>query len=45
MRIFPTERARQRADTRTVKGFFAAIAIVTLLFGLTIGVHYLLGWW
>jgi hypothetical protein len=45
MKVFPSERTRNRADTRTVVGFFAAMAILTLTFAAIVAVHYLLAWW
>jgi len=45
MKIFPSERDRQRADTRTVIRFFGVMAILTLAFAAIVAVHYLLAWW
>lgn len=45
MRLFPSERARQRRDTRTVIRFFAVMAIVTLAFAVICAARYLIGWW
>ena len=45
MKVFPSERARQRADRRTVVRFFAAMAILTLTFAAIVAVRYLLAWW
>jgi nitrogen fixation protein FixH len=45
VKIFPSERARQRADTRTVVGFFGVMAVITLAFAVIVAVHYLLAWW
>jgi hypothetical protein len=45
MKVFPSERNRNRADTRTVVGFFGVMAIITLAFAAIVAAHYLLGWW
>ena len=42
MRFMPTERARQRADTRTVVAFFSVIAVVFVVFCLVVGASKLL---
>ncbi len=42
MKLFPSERARQRRDTRTVIRFFAVMAIITVVFATVIAAHYLL---
>jgi hypothetical protein len=42
MRFMPTERARQRADTRTIAAFFAAMAVVLTGFVVVVAVHRLL---
>jgi len=44
MKFFPSERARQRADTRTVLAFFVVMAIVTVVFAVVVAAHYLLRW-
>jgi hypothetical protein len=45
MRLFPSERERQKSDRRTVVFFFKVMAVVTFAFIATVAVHYLLGWW
>ena len=45
MRLFPSERERQKSDRRTVLFFFKVITIVTLAFAAIVAGHYLLGWW
>jgi len=40
MRFMPTERARQRADFRTVVAFFAAMAVVLAAFAAVVTIHY-----
>ena len=45
MRLFPSERERQKSDRRTVLFFFRVIAIVLFAFVAIKAVHYLLGWW
>jgi hypothetical protein len=45
MRVFPSEREVRRAEARMGRRVFGAMAIVTLWFGVVVGVHYLLGWW
>ena len=45
MRLFPSERERQKSDRRTVVFFFKVIAFVMFAFVVIVGVHYLLGWW
>jgi hypothetical protein len=45
MRLFPSERERQKSDRRTVLFFFKVIAIVLFAFAAIKAVHYLLGWW
>ena len=45
MKLFPSERERQKSDRRTVLFFFKVIAIVTVAFAAIVAVHYLLGWW
>ena len=44
MKVFPSERDRQKSDTRTVSWFFSAMFIVTLAYGAIVAVHYL-GLW
>jgi predicted nucleic acid-binding Zn ribbon protein len=44
MRLFPSERERQRSDTRTVLFFFKAIALLTVAFVVVLILHRLLGW-
>jgi hypothetical protein len=45
MKLFPSERERQKSDTRTVLFLFKVIAIVTVAFAAIVAGHYLLGWW
>jgi hypothetical protein len=45
MRLFPSERARQESDRRTVVFFFKAMAILTVTVMVLVTVHRLLGWW
>ena len=45
MRLFPSERERQKSDRRTVLFFFKVTAIVMVAFIAIVAVHYLLGWW
>ena len=45
MRLFPSERERQKSDRRTVLFFFKVIAIVLFAFAAIKAVHYLSGWW
>lgn len=45
MRIFPSHREVRRAQWRFMVRFYAAMAILTLLFGAAVAGHYLLGWW
>ena len=45
MRLFPSERERQKSDRRTVLLFFKVIAIVMFAFIAIVAAHYLLGWW
>ena len=45
MRLFPSERERQKSDRRTVVFFFKVIAIAMFALALIVGVHYLLRWW
>ena len=39
MRVFPSERDRQRSDRRTVWLFFVAIGIVAAVFAAVVTVH------
>jgi predicted metal-binding membrane protein len=45
MRLFPSERDKQRSDRRTVRLFFAAMAVLTWAYLLTLAVHRLLTSW
>jgi hypothetical protein len=45
MRVFGTYQQLKRTNNRVLSLFFAAIAIVTLVFVGIVAVHYLLGWW
>jgi hypothetical protein len=45
MRVFPSERERQKSDRRTVVFFFKVIAIVTFAFAVIVAIHYLLSQW
>jgi hypothetical protein len=45
MRVFGTYRELRRANNRVLGWFFAAMAVVTVLFIAIVAVHYLLGWW
>ena len=45
MALIHSYRERRRAKLRTVGWFFAAMAIVTVVFIFIVGVHYVLGWW
>jgi hypothetical protein len=45
MRVFPSERTRNKSDRRTVRLFFAAIALVMGAFILAVVVHHLLAAW
>ena len=45
MRFFPTHREVRQGRTRAVLFFFKVMAIVTIVFGAIVAVHYLLGWW
>ncbi len=45
MALFRSHREAARASNRVIGLFFSAMAIVTVLFILIVGVHYLLGWW
>jgi hypothetical protein len=45
MRLFPSERERQRSDSRTALFFFKVMTIVMSLYIAVTAVHYLLGWW
>ena len=45
MRLFPSERDRQKSDRRTIRLFFAAMAIVLGAFIFVVIVHRLLASW
>ena len=40
MKFMSTERERQRSDTRTVRAFFAAMAITLAAFASVVGLQY-----
>jgi hypothetical protein len=44
MKWFPSYRERRQAKRQTVGWFFAAMMVVTLVFGAIVAVHYL-GLW
>jgi phage shock protein PspC (stress-responsive transcriptional regulator) len=45
MRVFPSERDRQRSDLRTVRLFFVVMAVVTCAYAIAVVVHRLLASW
>lgn len=44
MKLFPSERDRQKSDTRTVSWFYLFMFIVTVAYGVIGAVLYLLRW-
>ena len=39
MRLFPSERARQKSDTRTVVLFFKVVAVLAAAFATIVALH------
>ena len=45
IRFFASRREIRRAETRLVVRFFAAMAILAVVFAIVVATHYLFGWW
>jgi hypothetical protein len=45
MALFRSHREAARANNRVIGLFFAAMAIVTIVFLLVVAGRYILGWW